>query len=103
MGDSHRWNAEECHDLRRRHRGGNQHDLFHAFRLTQKKMGREHRGLAKFDLWTALFIPYVVATTCVVIAAGTSFNGKPESAYIDFERKNLKPDLEKGVLSLSKG
>ena len=32
-------------------------------------------------------IPYVVATSCVVIAAGTRFNGKPESAY-DITRTN---------------
>ena len=76
--------------------------FFMPFVLLKRRWGREHRGLAKFDLWTALFIPYVVATTCVVIAAGTSFNGKPESAYIDFERKILNPDLEKGVLSLTK-
>ena len=48
--------------------------------LLRRKWGREHRGLAKFDLWTALLIPYIVATICVLIAAGTRF-GKPESAY----------------------
>lgn len=55
--------------------------FFMPFVLLRRKWGREHRGLAKFDLWTALFIPYFIATSCVVIAAGTSFNGKPESAY----------------------
>jgi hypothetical protein len=55
--------------------------FFMPFVLLNRKWGREHRGLAKFDLWTALLIPYVVATSCVVIAAGSQFNGKPESAY----------------------
>ena len=50
----------------------------------------------KFDLWTALFIPYVIATSCVVIAAGTQFNGKPESAYIDYENRVLEKNLVKG-------
>ena len=34
-------------------------------------------GLAKFDLWFALFIPYVLATSCVVIAAGSQFHLQP--------------------------
>ncbi len=76
--------------------------FFMPFVLLKRRWGREHRGLAKFDLWTALFIPYVLATTCVVIAAASSFNGKPESAYSDFEGKVLNPDLEKGFLSLTK-
>ena len=75
--------------------------FFMPFVLLRRKWGREHRGLAKFDLWTALLIPYVVATSCVVIAAGSQFNGKPESAYSDFENKILHPNLEKGFYSLT--
>ena len=70
--------------------------FFMPFVLLNRKWGREHRGLAKFDLWTALLIPYVVATSCVVIAAGTQFNGKPESAYEDYENRVLHPNLAKG-------
>ena len=75
--------------------------FFMPFVLLRRKWGREHRGLAKFDLWTALLIPYVVATSCVVIAAGSQFNGKPESAYSDFENKILHPNLEKGFHGLT--
>ena len=32
--------------------------------------GKEHRGLAKFDLITGMFIPYTLATSLMVIAAG---------------------------------
>ncbi|MBT5716046.1 MAG: hypothetical protein HOI70_03955, partial [Opitutae bacterium] len=70
--------------------------FFMPFVLLNRKWGREHRGLAKFDLWTALLIPYVVATSCVVIAAGSQFNGKPESAYQDYENRILHANLEKG-------
>ena len=69
------------------------------FFLLRRKWGREHRGLAKFDLWTALLIPYVVATSCVVIAAGTRFNGKPESAYDN--NGQIHANLEKGYLDLA--
>ena len=70
--------------------------FFMPFVLLRRKWGREHRGLAKFDLWTALLIPYVVATSCVVIAAGSQFNGKPESAYKDYENRILHSNLNKG-------
>ncbi len=37
--------------------------FFMPFVLLRRRWGREHRGLAKFDLWTALLIPYVMATS----------------------------------------
>ncbi len=73
--------------------------FFMPFVLLNRKWGREHRGLAKFDLWTALLIPYIVATSCVVIAAGSQFNGKPESAYEDYENQILHKNLVKGFNS----
>ena len=73
--------------------------FFMPFVLLRRKWGREHRGLAKFDLWTALLIPYVIATSCVVIAAGTRFNGKPDSAYNN--DGTLHANLEKGYLDLA--
>tara|TARA_B100001057_G_scaffold206900_1_gene207656 strand:- start:7402 stop:9120 length:1719 start_codon:yes stop_codon:yes gene_type:complete len=76
--------------------------FFMPFVLLRRRWGREHRGLAKFDLWTALLIPYVVATSCVVIAAGSQFNGKPESAYENYAEKTLHPNLEKGFNELVK-
>ena len=76
--------------------------FFMPFVLLRRRWGREHRGLAKFDLWTALLVPYVVATSCVVIAAGSQFNGKPESAYENYAEKTLYPNLEKGFNELVK-
>jgi len=73
--------------------------FFMPFVLLRRKWGREHRGLAKFDLWTALLIPYVIATSCVVIAAGTRFNGKPESAFNS--EGQVHANLEKGYLELA--
>ncbi len=75
--------------------------FFMPFVLLRRKWGRAHRGLAKFDLWTALLIPYVIATTCVVIAAGSRFNGKPESAYSNFENRVLQSNLEQGYSKLT--
>ena len=41
--------------------------------------GREHRGLGIFDLATGMFIPFFLATTCVVIASATQFHGVPRA------------------------
>ena len=70
--------------------------FFMPFVLLRRRWGREHRGLAKFDLWTALLVPYVVATSCVIIAAGSQFNVQPQSAYSDYEAGTLVKNLEKG-------
>lgn len=75
--------------------------FFMPFVLLRRRWGREHRGLAKFDLWTALLIPYVMATSCVVIAAGSQFHGKPDSAYKDYENRVIDPKLASGFNKLT--
>jgi Mn2+/Fe2+ NRAMP family transporter len=44
--------------------------------------GREHRGLAIFDLCTGMFIPFFLATTCVVVAAAARFHGVPQPGLV---------------------
>ena len=41
--------------------------------------GREHRGLGIFDLSTGMFIPFVLATSCVVIASASQFHAVPKA------------------------
>ena len=41
-----------------------------------KGWGRKHRGLAVFDLSTGLFIPFILATGCVVICSATQFHAQ---------------------------
>lgn len=45
--------------------------------LRARRWGRKHRGLSRFDLVTGMMIPFILATGCVVIAAGSQFHGKP--------------------------
>ncbi len=40
------------------------------------------RGLARFDLSTGMAIPYLIVTSCVVIAAAFSFHGKVDDAFL---------------------
>ncbi len=45
------------------------------YSLLARGWDKEFRGLASFDLATGLFIPYFIATSCVVIAAASQFHG----------------------------
>jgi Mn2+/Fe2+ NRAMP family transporter len=47
------------------------------FSMLNKGWGKEHRGLAIFDLSTGMVIPYVLATACVAICAAATFHAKP--------------------------
>ncbi|MDP7014266.1 MAG: divalent metal cation transporter [Pirellulaceae bacterium] len=42
---------------------------------------RPFRGLARFDLSTGMAIPYVLVTSCVVIAAGAMFHGDIDDKF----------------------
>ncbi|MEM9281919.1 MAG: divalent metal cation transporter [Verrucomicrobiota bacterium] len=46
------------------------------YSMLRKGWGKSHRGLAIFDLSTGLVIPFIIATACIVIAAGSQFHGK---------------------------
>jgi len=48
------------------------------------------RGLARFDLSTGMAIPYILVTSCVVIAAGTMFNGKMDEKFGSHEIAVMK-------------
>jgi len=45
------------------------------YSMLRKGWDREFRGLAIFDLSTGLFFPFLLATSCVVIAAASQFHG----------------------------
>lgn len=46
------------------------------YTLLKKRWGKKHRGLSITDLSIGLFIPFFLATSCVVIAAAASFHVK---------------------------
>jgi len=50
------------------------------YSMLRKGWDKTFRGLASFDLSTGLFIPFLLATSCVVIASATQFHGKPDPA-----------------------
>lgn len=59
------------------------------YSLLKKRWGPKHRGLSITDLSIGLFIPFFLATSCVVIAAASSFHLKTD---------DLKPGAGAGTL-----
>lgn len=47
-----------------------------GYSLLARGWGKAHRGLAKFDLFTGMFIPYMLATSLMVIATAITLHGE---------------------------
>lgn len=52
------------------------------YSILQRGWDRTFRGLARFDLGTGMAIPYILVTSCVVIAASQAFHGKADDAFL---------------------
>ena len=46
------------------------------YSMLRRGWDRQFRGLAVFDLATGLFVPFILATGCVVIASGSQFHAR---------------------------
>ncbi len=55
------------------------------YSMIRKGWGKEFRGLAIFDLSTGLFIPFMLATACVVIASASQFHAVPAPGLVQEE------------------
>ncbi len=55
------------------------------YSMLRKGWDKYFRGLAIFDLSTGLFIPFIIATGCVVIASSSQFHGKPAEGFVGDE------------------
>ena len=69
------------------------------YTLLKKKWGPKHRGLSITDLSIGLFVPFFIATSCVVIAAASSFHGSTEGLGEGAGEKTLLkvPAIEKSI------
>ena len=78
------------------------------YSMLRKGWDRDFRGLAIFDLSTGLFFPFIIATSCVVIAAAAQFHGQPAPSFLgetDAAGKVIAPapNLVAGYNSLLEG
>lgn len=55
------------------------------FSLLAKKWNKDFRGLAIFDLSTGMIIPFILATSCVVIASASMFHTQPYAGLLKEE------------------
>ena len=65
------------------------------YSMLRKGWGKEHRGLASFDLGMGLFIPFFLATTCVVIASASQFHGEYDEGLLDTSKPVPTAKLQK--------
>ena len=71
------------------------------YSMLRKGWDRAFRGLAAFDLSTGLFIPFLLATSCVVIAAASQFHAEIDEKIISQPAAEItgsyRDNLEKRV------
>jgi Mn2+/Fe2+ NRAMP family transporter len=53
------------------------------YSMLKRKWSKDFRGLATFDLSTGLFIPFFLATSCVLIASASQFHGKYDLGLLE--------------------
>lgn len=53
------------------------------YSLLAKGWGREFRGMAVFDLLFGMAIPFIIVTSCVVIAAASQFHARPGTGLLE--------------------
>jgi Mn2+/Fe2+ NRAMP family transporter len=65
------------------------------YSMIRRGWDKDFRGLAIFDLSTGMFIPFVLATSCVIIASATQFhpNRAAESAMIVSDSQQPLPEI----------
>ena len=61
------------------------------YSLLARGWDRHFRGLLKFDLATGLFIPFVLATSCVIIAASSQFHAHPAPGLLGASASGVEP------------
>ena len=59
------------------------------YSMRARGWGKSHRGLATFDLATGMVIPFILATSCIVIASGFLFHGKPYEGVLEQSGEQL--------------
>ncbi|MDX1639713.1 MAG: divalent metal cation transporter [Balneolaceae bacterium] len=54
-----------------------------AYSMLSRRWGTEYHGLMKFDLSTGMLIPFLLATSCIVIAASSQFYTIPQPGFLE--------------------
>lgn len=63
-----------------------------AYSMLRRRWGPEYRGLMKFDLGVGMLIPFMLATSCVMIAASSQFHTVPQPGIIEEYSAQWEPN-----------
>lgn len=66
-----------------------------GYSFLAKGWTREYEGLARFDLLTGMVVPYVIATSLMIIAAGTTIHSE---AFVASGASNISPIVAASML-----
>ena len=72
------------------------------YSLLKRGWNKDFRGLAVFDLSFGMFIPFILATSCVLIAAASQFHTEPARGLLDQTveaPKNLVANYKRNALA----
>ena len=63
------------------------------YSIRARGWGREHAGLARFDLWTGMLIPFAIVTSLLIIASANQFYGMSSygGLFTDMATSGKKP------------
>lgn len=68
------------------------------YSMLAKGWDKEFRGLAIFDLSTGLFVPFTLATSCVVLAAAAQFHAKADPGLVNLYTASAESPQPDGKL-----
>ncbi len=60
------------------------------YSMLNRGWNKPFRGLARFDLATGMAIPYILVTSCVVIASAATFHAKVDSAFTSTHAEEMQ-------------
>jgi hypothetical protein len=67
------------------------------YSMLRRGWDRHFRGLAMFDLSTGLFIPFLLATSCVVIASSAQFHTRPAEGVLEAAAGDTEVQVPKNL------
>jgi Mn2+/Fe2+ NRAMP family transporter len=70
-----------------------------AYSLLRKGWSKEFRGLVKFDLATGMLIPFLLATSCVVISSAARFHTEPPAGFEFEDGQVVVPEAQEQPLA----
>lgn len=54
-----------------------------AYSMLRRKWGTEYQGLMRFDLFTGMLIPFMLATSCIIVASTSQFHTIPQPGFLE--------------------